>query len=189
MANLLGRCIVLFGGGDDWIADLTGLSRGWGIALFILSIIGALAGAVIGFLPAVASQFDQLVEEIPAAFEVLRDRIGSYAWGEPLLERASPGALIASGGEAAATAVSSTFGALGSFVIMLFIGLYVAIAPNTYRRGLVRLLAPSARLRGDEVLSKAANTLRNWLVAQLMAMTVIGVLTWLGLWLIGVLRR
>lgn len=78
------------------------------------------------------------------------------------------------------------FGALGSFVIMLFIGLYVAIDPGCYRRGLVHVLAPSARLRGEEVLAKAASTLRNWLVAQLMAMTVVGVLTWLGLWAIGV---
>lgn len=35
-------------------------------------------------------------------------------------------------------------------------------------------------------MTKAASTLRNWLVAQLMATTVVGVLTWLGLWAIGV---
>ncbi len=177
---------VFISGGGDWIADLTGISRGWGIALFILLIIAALAAAVLFALPAAADQFDKLVVELPAAFEDLRGRIENYAWGQLLLERASPGALMASGGEGAARAVGSTFGALGSFVIMLFIGLYVAIDPISYRRGLVHLLAPSARLRGEEVLAKAASTLRNWLVAQMMAMTVVGVLTWLGLWAIGV---
>ncbi len=80
----------------------------------------------------------------------------------------------------------STFGAIGNFVIMLIIGLYVALDPATYRRGLVCLLAPSMRAEGEEVLRKATDALQNWLVAQLMAMTVVGVLTWLGLWLIGV---
>jgi predicted PurR-regulated permease PerM len=42
------------------------------------------------------------------------------------------------------------------------------------------------RAEGDEVLRKATVTLRNWLIAQLMAMAVVGSLTWLGLWLIGV---
>jgi predicted PurR-regulated permease PerM len=36
------------------------------------------------------------------------------------------------------------------------------------------------------VLTKAAATLSNWLAAQLMAMAVVGVLTGLGLWLIGI---
>jgi predicted PurR-regulated permease PerM len=50
----------------------------------------------------------------------------------------------------------------------------------------VSLLAPSMRPAGREVLSKATDTLQNWLIAQFMAMAVVGVLTWLGLWLIGV---
>ena len=89
-------------------------------------------------------------------------------------------------GGTAATAVTTTFGALGNFVIMLFIGLYVALDPETYRRGVISLFAPSSRSTGDEVLRKLTNTLRTWLVAKLIAMAVVGVLTWLGLWLVGV---
>ncbi|HEX7719743.1 MAG TPA: hypothetical protein VF389_08050, partial [Woeseiaceae bacterium] len=84
---------VFFGGGGDWIAGVTGLPRGWGIALFILLILAALAGAVLVALPTVAVQFDLLVEELPIAFEELRSRIESYGWGQLLLERAQPGAL------------------------------------------------------------------------------------------------
>jgi predicted PurR-regulated permease PerM len=121
------------------------------------------------------------------AIEQLRASLERYAWGEALLRRATPGALISNGGVGtAATAVMTTFGALGNFVIMLFIGLYVALDPQTYRRRLVSLLAPSVRAAGDEVLRNATDTLRNWLVAQLMAMAVAGSLTWLGLWLIGI---
>jgi predicted PurR-regulated permease PerM len=94
---------------------------------------------------------------------------------------------MSEGGEGTAvTAVAATFGVLGNFVIMLFIGLYVSLDTRTYRRGLIWILSPSLRASGEAVLDKAGDTLRNWLIAQLMSMAVVGVLTWLGLWLVGV---
>ncbi len=71
-------------------------------------------------------------------------------------------------------------------MIILFIGLYGALDPGLYKRGLTLLLAPSMRQRGDEVLRATAATLRDWLSAQLIAMTLVGVLTGLGLWFAGV---
>ena len=178
---------VFFSGGGEWLARHIGFARGWGIGLVVLLIILALAGVFLAFAPAAAEQFDQLVQEVPEAIERLRARIADYAWGEELIRRAAPGALMSNADEGtAATAVVTTFGALGNFVIMLIVGLYVALDPQTYRRGLVSILAPSMRTAGDEVLCKATDTLKNWLVAQLMAMAVVGSLTWLGLWLIGV---
>ncbi len=178
---------VFFGGGGQWLARHLGIRRGFGIGLFVLLVVLSLAGALLAFAPAAAEQFERLAEELPSAIESIRTHLDNYAWGEKLIERARPSALMANGGEgAAASAVATTFGALGNFVIMLFIGLYVALDPYTYRKGLVCLLAPSARRDGQDVLHKAAETLRNWLVAQLIAMTVVGTLTGLGLWLIGV---
>lgn len=178
---------VFFSGGGEWLARHIGFGRGWGIGLFVLLIILVLAGVFVAFAPAAAEQFDQLVQQVPEAIERLRARIEGYAWGEELLRRAAPGGLMSNADEGTAvTAVATTFGALGNFVIMLIVGLYVALDPEIYRRGLVSILAPSMRTEWDEVLRKATDTLKNWLVAQLMAMTVVGLLTWLGLWLIGV---
>ncbi len=178
---------VFLNGGGTFIARHSGLARGWGIDVFILLLLGTLAAAVLAFAPAAVDQFNQLVDQIPSAIEDLRARIEDFAWGERMLDRANPAGLVSGeGGSAAATAVTTTFGALGNFIIMLFIGLYGALDPGCYRRGGVALLAPSVRQRGDEVLGMAGSTLQNWLIAQLMAMTVVGVLTWLGLWLVGI---
>lgn len=176
---------VFFGGGGDWLAKHIGIPRGWGVGLFLLLIIASILCAVFTFAPIVTEQFDRLVEQLPPAIERLRGRIQEYPWGDELVQRATPGALMPNGG-AAATAVTTTFGALGNFLIMLFIGLYVALDPETYRRGFIMLLAPSARATGNQILGKAVDTLRNWLVAKLMAMAIVGGLTWLGLWLVGV---
>ena len=178
---------VFLHSGGAWIAAKTGVPHGIGVGAFLLVVVAALTGAVLAFAPAIAEQFDELTRQVPQAWESLRARVGDYSWGERLLERASPEGLFSSTGRTAAmTAVSSTFGALGNFVIILFIGLYGAISPGIYRTGLVALTAPSLRPRARQVLSRMAQTLRDWLAAQLLAMAVVGVLTALGLWLLGI---
>lgn len=178
---------VFFGGGGDWLAARTGMNRTIGIFVVIVGILLTLAAFGIGFAPVAIDQFEQLVQQVPEAVEDLRSQVEQYSWGEWLLRNATPGALMSEGGgSSAAGAVGTTFGALGNFVIMLFIGLYVALAPETYRKGFLNLLSPSLRPQGKAVLTKAVDKLKSWLVAQLMAMTIVGVLTWLGLWIIGV---
>lgn len=178
---------VFFGGGGDWLSRKLGIHRILGIVVIILGIIAVLATFVIAFAPVVVEQFEQLSQRVPEAIDNLRERVAQYSWGEQVLQRATPSALMSGEGDgAAAGAVTTTFGALGNFVIMLFIGLYTALTPATYRAGVIALLAPSLRPEGQEVLTKSVNTLKRWLVAQLFAMFVVGVLTWLGLWMIGV---
>lgn len=181
---------VLFGvflsAGGGLVQRVTGLQRGAGIALFIVLVLLALTGAFLAFAPAMFEQADALARQLPPAFEDLRDRISAYSWGPTLLSRLAPSRLLSSDGGFASTAVSATFGALGNVVIILFIGLYTAVDPGLYRRGLRALLAPPLRPRGDEVLAIADGTLRGWLGGQIISMTVVGVLTWLGLWLIGI---
>lgn len=178
---------VFLHSGGDWIAGKTGVSPGIGVGAFLLVVVAALTGSVLAFAPAIAEQFDELTRQVPEAWETLRERVADHSWGERLLERASPEGLFSSAGRTAAmTAVSSTFGVLGNFVIILFIGLYGAISPDIYRTGLLALTAPSLRPRARQVLSRMAQTLRDWLAAQLLAMAVVGVLTALGLWLLGI---
>ena len=178
---------VFLHGGGQWIATRLGIADGWGIGIFLLAIIAALVGFFVAIAPSVGEQIDELTRRIPESLDALRSRIEGYAWGDALLERLRPeGLLSGAGGSAAASAVTTTFGALGNAVIILFIGLYGAIDPQVYRRGLRMLLAPSMRPRGEAVMQSVGETLRNWLSAQLMSMATVGVLTSLGLWIAGV---
>ncbi len=178
---------VLLHGGGSWIAARLGIRDGWGVGLFLLGVIVTFAAFGVAVAPAVAEQIDELARRLPEAFDTFRERVEQYSWGPSLLNHLTPSTLASSEGRTAAmSAVSSTFGALGNAVIILFIGLYGALDPGVYKRGLTMLLAPSIRERGDDVLRATVATLRNWLSAQLFAMTVVGVLTGLGLWLAGV---
>lgn len=73
--------------------------------------------------------------------------------------------------------LSSTLAVAAGLVLILFLAIYLAIDPGLYRRGLLRLVPRKSRPRADRMLSAIAVTLRKWLVTQLIAMVVIGVVT------------
>jgi predicted PurR-regulated permease PerM len=77
--------------------------------------------------------------------------------------------------------LSSTFGAIAGVIIVIFIAMYIAVDPKTYRAGVVHLIPRSKRDKADELLDTLSHVLRSWLVARLMAMVLIGVVTALGL--------
>jgi predicted PurR-regulated permease PerM len=68
----------------------------------------------------------------------------------------------------------------------MFVSIFVAVDPKMYHDGLMHLFPHRSRERAGEVLSAVAVTLRRWLVAQLIAMVVIGVVTALTLTALGI---
>jgi predicted PurR-regulated permease PerM len=79
----------------------------------------------------------------------------------------------------------SLFGALGSIVLVLFGGVYLATDPRDYRAGVLKLLPFAVRERARPAFADAYEALQRWLKAQVLAMTIVGAMTGLGLWLIG----
>lgn len=82
--------------------------------------------------------------------------------------------------------VSSVFGAIGGLVLVLFIAMYIAVTPRLYKEGVLHLVPHRSRDRAREVMSTLGVTLRQWLVARLIAMVLIGSLTGIGLGLLQV---
>lgn len=73
--------------------------------------------------------------------------------------------------------LTSTIAAFAGIVLITFLAIYIGADPDTYHRGLMHLFPHSARDRAGEVLSAMATVLRKWLVTQLIAMLVIGVVS------------
>jgi predicted PurR-regulated permease PerM len=73
--------------------------------------------------------------------------------------------------------ITSTIAVVAGIVLVLFLAIYLAVDPSIYRRGLLRLVPRRTRPQADKVLGAIAGTLRKWLVAQLIAMVVIGAVT------------
>lgn len=82
--------------------------------------------------------------------------------------------------------LSSTLAVVTGFFIVVFVSIYIAADPKLYRAGLMHLFPKRARTRAGEVLSAIAMVLRKWLVTQLIAMLVIGVVTTIALSVLNV---
>jgi predicted PurR-regulated permease PerM len=180
---------VFLDGGSGLLSRWTGLPRFAALPLFVLLIAGGFV--LVGWLatPVVADQADQLQDQVPRAFNSLRERLQTQAWSRALMEQFKPERLMSAGqaiAGGATTALSATFGVFGNLALIFILGLFLAADPATYRNGLRSLFPPEAHPAADHMLDKLRDVLRGWLLAQLGSMAVIGVLTALGLWAIGI---
>ena len=82
--------------------------------------------------------------------------------------------------------VSSTISVVAGLVLILVLSIYVGADPDTYHDGLMLLFPRPWRKRGGEVLTAISIALRRWLVTQLIAMVVIGVVSTVVLLILGV---
>lgn len=70
--------------------------------------------------------------------------------------------------------ITSTMAALSGIILILFLTIYIATDPDTYRRGFLTLIPAARRTRWNQVITASSEALRRWLVTQLIAMVVIG---------------
>ena len=73
--------------------------------------------------------------------------------------------------------VSGTLGVIAGFVLMVFLAIYIGAEPDVYRGWMLAAVPAQTRPHVRRVLSEVAIVLRKWLIAQLVAMIVIGVIT------------
>jgi predicted PurR-regulated permease PerM len=73
--------------------------------------------------------------------------------------------------------LSSTLAVFAGTLLVIFLAIYVAVDPRTYRRGALYLVPEHSRVRVDRIFGAVTVTLRKWLVTQLIAMVVIGTIT------------
>lgn len=170
-----------------WVSGVTRLSLRWSLVLVVAVITGAivLAGAL--YAPRLAEQTDQLARTLPQTLSDLTAWLREYAWGRWLLDRLPSGApqgkdVVQPARQAIGTVMTGAVGVL----VVLFTGLYLAIEPVPYVRGLLRLVPVPSRRRVAETLYVAAHVLRWWLVGQALAMLLVGLTMGFGLALIGV---
>ena len=82
--------------------------------------------------------------------------------------------------------LSSTLTVAAGLFLILVLAIYVGADPALYHVGLMHLFPHGSRARASVVLTRVATVLRKWLVTQLVAMVVIGVVSTLTLLVLGV---
>lgn len=172
------------------VSDRTPLRPALALGVVVLALLGLFVAAFWLQGDTISDEASRLREELPRAVDHLRGRIAEHEWGRQALDRVpDPEALLPDDPDAITRVtgvVSRTFSALASGVIILFLGLVLAGTPDIYVRGLLALLPRHAVPRGREVLAQLGDTLWWWLVGRLITMTFIGLVTGIGLRLLGI---
>ena len=168
----------------------TGLGENWSLAVVGLTLLLVTCGAVWWLAPSVAAQADELRRSLPESLRQAESWLARYEWGRAALGQLPPADQLMSDHADLFSRVtgvfSTTLSTLTRLVIILFVGIYFAADPSTYTRGLVKLFPRDHRPRVREVVDAFGDTLWWWLVGKLIAMVIVGLLTWLGLSLFGV---
>jgi predicted PurR-regulated permease PerM len=75
---------------------------------------------------------------------------------------------------------------VGGIAVAVFAAVYLAAQPARYRLLVRRLVPPAHRTTADRLFDRAGDILQRWLVGQMVVMGAIGVLSGLGLWMLGI---
>lgn len=82
--------------------------------------------------------------------------------------------------------LSGLFETLGNVFVIILLGVLLAAQPEIYHRGVMRFIPKRYADQAASLSDDLGETLRRWLVGQLMTMTSIFIITWIGLSLIGI---
>ena len=180
-AARLGSCLT---GGQIRLA-LVG-TVGLGLALF------AAAGWV--FASVGAGHIDEVKAAVPAGLRVVLNRLGNDPYGRQLLDQAQrsdiTGLKLAPATGWATSVVTGMLGGivrgLGGVAVAVFAAFYLAAQSLRYRQIVRRLIPPGHRATAARLFDWPGEILKRRLTGQLVIMATIGVLSGLGLWLLGI---
>ncbi len=170
----------------DAIAKRTRISHAWALAIAIVLVAVLFVLITTLFGTTIRQNVNTLMEELPAAWQAIRGRIGEVRWLVDALDRAGQALLTSNMMSRIGGALGAVMGVFTNIFLVLFAGLYIAAQPKLYRDGFLKLVPPRDRARIDATLVRCGVFLRNWLLGQLIAMVVVGTLTWAGLELLNV---
>ncbi|MBD1999254.1 AI-2E family transporter [Leptolyngbya sp. FACHB-541] len=173
-----------------------GIHRGFGIVLSVTTVLILFAILVALIIPPFFDQLPQLINAIPqgldqlrVSFERLSERIPGQAEDNVgILTRLT---------QQLPDFISQLFGnfyglftnsieIILSLLLVLVVTIMLLASPRSYRRAFLLIFPRFYRRRVDKILSECEIALTGWLIGILFNMTVIAVLSGLGLWFLGV---
>jgi len=185
-----GMLIAIFLHGATGMAErYGGLSRPWAWVVVLGTMALVISGVSVFLGSEIASQLGELPRLLPSSYDKVLSTLEVYKWSAPLAA-ALPGSL----GELASQlelnqlggAATAIVGAGVTLLLVFSVGAFLAVAPQTYRDGFVRLFPPRKRARMQEVLSATGDGLWRWLLGRLTSVAAMFVILSIGLSALGV---
>ena len=176
------------------------------LVAIVVSVFGFFAILILiglSILPIIVNQFDELANDvIPRGVEVAREAITrealleQFSFLEPVLTGENDDLInqfisqvtdaIGRLGGTVLPVVGGVANTILSVLIIFFLSMYLLVEPERYASGIIKLTPIWYRDRMQAILGRIDTTLRAWLSVTGVSMVVVGVLTGLGLALLGI---
>lgn len=174
-----------------------GVSRSISAPLVLVLLLAIFVSLFLVTWPTLREQFGVIQQQLPPAIDGIQDWIdrqisavmGSMGATDTEIRQelrtrmtTEMGSLV--GGTL--PLLNTAVGAVTGFALVIIAGMFIAISPRTYMRGIIVLIPRSRRRRAGEVLPEAGAALVQWMKGTAIGMAVVGVISAIGLSIIGV---
>ncbi len=177
------------------------------VGIVLVVLLAAFAGAVLLFGAQISQQFGKVAQQLPTGVGEIEEWLRGTEWGKRLLQSAGGSIpMMGAGPEAsdgggqngsapdavgwlirrAGEALMALANGLAGLVVVLFGAIFLALQPGLYRTGFEKLLPKDRQQQVDRALGRTGDALWLWAAGQLAEMVIIGVVTGVGLWMLGV---
>lgn len=152
----------------------------FGLTLILLFAVAA--AFLVSVIPQIIEQVSQLAAQLPGALDSVRawvqERTGTVG-NDRMTEQLGRqlGDFVGRFVPLAFNVITVVFGSFAVLVLAIFL----AAQPDVYRDLFLRVMPPAQRERWAEVYDEAGRSLRNWVIGKVFTMTMVGLLTWIGL--------
>lgn len=188
LSGVLGA--VLLRALSDPLAHHTRLKPRWSLTL-VVALLLAITGLGAWLLtPTFAGQLADLAQTLPGSLEQLRSSLSTNGFGRLLVRTVERAVTRPPDLENLQELFTIAAGSLIRWAIyaltIIFVALFMAYEPRLYVDGVLRLLPVPRRSRAREVLYAMGHALRWFLLGRAAGMLLVGVLTAIELWVLGI---
>jgi predicted PurR-regulated permease PerM len=166
--------------------------RAFGVLTGLLIGLGLLAILVTAIIPVFSHEINQFVNSLPSIVDSLRHRLGHLTGNSPSKAghqiqqfvngyTQHPSKLLGP----IASIGASVAAAAAAIIVVILTAVYTAIQPEPLLNGVVRVVPPRRRPLAMHILGRLRTAYLGWLRGLVLGMLLLGVLTYLGLRIVG----
>lgn len=174
-----------------------GVSRSISAPLVLVVLLAIFVSLFLLTWPTLREQFGVIQQQLPPAIDGIQDWIdrqiaavmGSMGATDTEIRQELRSRMTSEMGSLVGGTLpllNTAVGAVTGIALVIIAGMFIAISPRTYMRGVIVLIPRSHRRRAGEVLPQAGTALVQWMKGTAIGMAVVGIISAVGLTIIGV---